>query len=159
EIVAGGSFAGTIVDSGTALGLQSDLQQETVVLNGNGIQPPFNGHNTGALRNISNNNTFTGTLILNTNTTVGDDSGTSLTVGTKNGFTGTIGDNNAGHNLTKELTGTLILASANTYGGITFVDQGVVQVQHALGLGSNNQGTQVLDGAQLQLQTPTSGPN
>src|SRR5262249_34177549 len=49
----GSPSANTIVDVGTALELATDLQLEPVTINGDGIQPPFNGHNTGALRNIS----------------------------------------------------------------------------------------------------------
>ena len=67
------------------LELESDLQGEPVTINGNGYgrhpPPGLNGHNTGALRNISGNNTFTGTLTLNTNSTIGVDSGYQLTIG------------------------------------------------------------------------------
>jgi autotransporter-associated beta strand protein len=151
--------APTIVDSGAALELAADLQLEPVTLNGDGVQPPFNGHNTGALRNISSNNTYTGTLTLGTDTTIGVDSGTTLTIGTKPGLLGTgmITDNNTNHQLSKESTGTLILASANTYGGKTEIDQGVLQIQNGQALGSTAGGTDVFDGAQLQIQTPTTG--
>src|SRR5207248_866533 len=59
---------GTIVNLNTALELQSDLDLEPITLNGHGIA--FNGHNTGALRNVSNNNTYTGTITLNSNSTI-----------------------------------------------------------------------------------------
>jgi autotransporter-associated beta strand protein len=154
----------TVVDKGSALELQTDLQLEPVTVNGDGIS--FNGHNTGALYNVSNNNTYTGPLTLNTDSTIGVDTGTTLTIGTKAGLlgTGTITDvdpvthlsNN--RQLTKELTGTLILASANTYGGKTEVNQGALQVQNAQALGGTANGTDVLNGAQLQIQTPTTGP-
>src|SRR5262249_20917808 len=72
----GSPTGSTTVESGTALYLQSDLELEPITLNGDGI--PFDDHNTGALRNISNNNTFTGTLTLGTNSTIGVDSGSSL---------------------------------------------------------------------------------
>ena len=54
---------------------------EGVQLNGDGASQS-NQHFTGALRNASGNNTFTGTLTLNTNSTIGVDSGSSLTIGT-----------------------------------------------------------------------------
>src|SRR5207247_3185044 len=97
--------------------LESDLQLEPVVLNGNGIQPPFNGHNTGALRNISGNNTYTGPLTLATDSTIGVDTGTSLTIGSHPNLAGTgnITDNGADLALTKELTGTLIPAGQTFY--------------------------------------------
>jgi autotransporter-associated beta strand protein len=85
---------GTIVEAGAALKLQTSLALEPVQLNGDGIQPPFNGHNTGALRNASGSNDFTGTLVLNTNVTVGVDTGSQLTVGGTN-FTVTFGVNGA----------------------------------------------------------------
>ena len=145
---------GTIVESGTCLELESDLAQEPVTLNGDGFL--FNGHFTGTLRNIANNNTYTGTLTLATNSTIGVDSGTSLTIGTKAGRkgVGTITDNNDDFQLTKELTGTLILTTANTYSGGTEVNAGALRLENAQALGSTSYYTEVLDGAQLQLQAP-----
>jgi autotransporter-associated beta strand protein len=147
--------ANTIVTAGAALELRSDLELEPVTINGNGI--PFNGHFTGALRNVSNNNVYTGVLTFGTNTTIGVDSGTSLTIGERPGVLAGIGsmtDNGSNFSLDKELTGTLILASVNTYGGQTFVNQGPLQIQSPGALGAATgltDGTIVLDGAQLQL--------
>lgn len=143
----------TIVTVGTALELQSDVELEPVQLFGNGFL--FNGHFTGAMRNISGNNTFTGPITLMTNSTFGVDSGTTLTIGAKGGLggTGSITDGGSNtFNVTKELTGTLVFASANTYDGLTAVNQGALRVQHASGLGSTISGTDVLDGAQIQMQ-------
>ncbi len=156
---ASGPAADTIVNPGTALELQADLALETVHLNGDGIL--FNNHNTGALRNVSNNNTFTGTIVLDTASTIGVDTGSSLTVGIKNGLpgTGTITDGTTpGLSLTKELTGTLSLNSANTYTGTTVVNQGAIQVQNPQALGGTANGTEVKDGGQLQIQNPSIGP-
>ena len=160
ELVPGGTFGGTIVDVGSAtnpidLGLESDLQGEAVELNGNGSV--FNGHFTGSLINISNNNTYTGTLFLNANSTIGVASGTTLTIGTKVPLltgTGTITDDGANKGLTKESSGTLVLASANTYGGLTEVNQGVLEVENSQALGGISGATDVFNGAVLQLQTP-----
>jgi large repetitive protein len=162
-VVDGG--VGTLVDPGAALELASNLQNEAITLQGDGIS--IDGHNTGALRNIAGNNTFTGTLTLSTssnpvaNVTIGVNSGTQLTIGTSPilSGTGTITDGALKVNLTKELTGTLILADADTYHGSTVVNQGALQIQNATSLGvTTTGGTTVLDGAQLQIQTPTSGP-
>src|SRR5262249_15522662 len=49
--------------------------------------------------------------------------------------TGTITDSAQTFNLTKELTGTLILSSANTYDGSTLINQGVLSVQNSNALG------------------------
>src|SRR5262249_24144336 len=134
----------------------TDLELEPVTLNGNGILPFFNGHFTGALRNVSGLNTYTGPLTLATDTTIGVDSGSSLTVGSKTGLLGTgpIQDDQAGATRQPgmEGLGTLILASANTDGGLTEVFQGALQVQHGQALGGTANGTDVFDGAQLQLQ-------
>jgi autotransporter-associated beta strand protein len=69
----------TTVETGAALELESDLFNEPLLLNGNGLT--FNGHNTGALRNSSNDNSYNGVITLNTNATIGVDSGSQLTIG------------------------------------------------------------------------------
>jgi autotransporter-associated beta strand protein len=156
---AAASDGNTIVSDGAALELRTDLDSEPVTINGNGFL--FNGHYTGALRNVSNNNVYSGPLTLGTNTTIGVDSGTSLTIGAKPGVltgTGSITDAGANFGFDKELPGTLILASADTYGGLTRVVSGALQVQHAQALGGTAVGTLVLDGAQLQIANATVGP-
>jgi autotransporter-associated beta strand protein len=146
-LALGGSSSGVTVDSGAALELESNLNLTPITLSGDGIS--FNGHNTGALHNLSNNNTYTGTLTLNTNSTIGVESGGTLTITSP----GTITDGVKTQSLTKELPGTLILASADTYHGSTFVSQGALEITNAASLGVGGTGTQVLvlDGAQLQL--------
>jgi autotransporter-associated beta strand protein len=165
---------GTIVDPGKALGLQANLFGESVQLTGDGI--PFNYHDTGALRNLTNFNTFTGTLMLESGlVTVGVDSGSQLTIG----GTGTITDNGNHFNLAKESPGTLVLASADTYGGVagtgtfvvptqptpqtafpdgTVIVQGAIDVANANALGAAGNTTTVLAGAQLQLQNAVTVP-
>lgn len=174
---ASGDAARTVVFSGAALELQSNLAQETVELNGNGTQ--FNGHFTGALRNISNDNVFTGKLILNTpaqgpvnnaplpsdsapQITIGVDSGSTLTIGQDTSASpipgiGTIVDAGVPRLLVKELTGRLILNSANTFAGLMQVNQGPLQIAHNSALGTAAAGTIVRNGAQLELTRDTSG--
>src|SRR5262249_49567091 len=56
--------------------------------------------------------------------------------------------------------GTLILATANDYGGVTVVQQGALQAQHAQALGQGGgagNGTVVRDGAAVEIQTPSGG--
>ncbi len=129
------STLGALVNLGTALELESNLFHTPITLNGDGYA--YNGHFTGSLRNISNNNTYTGPLTLATNATIGVDSGTSLTIGyssVPNSGTGSISDGGKGFNVTKEGTGTLILNSANSYGGTTIIDEGAIDVENALAL-------------------------
>jgi autotransporter-associated beta strand protein len=153
-----GAADGTIVEQGAALELESNLGSETVTLNGDGSS--FEDHYTGALRNISGNNIFTGNVILGANDpnatiTIGADSGSVLTM------TGAISDAaGASSALVKEGTGTIALdnASPNTYAGTTYVYQGGLQAETSTSFGPSTNSVVVLDGAQVQLQTPTGGP-
>jgi autotransporter-associated beta strand protein len=137
---------GTVVENGAALKLQSSVNGEPLTINGNG-PGQLNGHNTGALENISGTNTYSGLITLGNNSTVGVDSGSSLAV------TGTI---SGSFSLIKELTGTLILDPAagtdNSYTGGTSINQGAINIQTPNALGASGTTTKVLDGAQLQLQ-------
>jgi autotransporter-associated beta strand protein len=148
----------TIVFDGAALQLATDLYREPIVLNGSGYS--FSGHFGGSLRNVSGVNTYTGELTLNTPTvTIGVDSGTQLTIGdedgdvgdTDNTGVGTVIDSGFTSFLVKELTGTLVLANANSYTGTTNVVQGALRVEHADALGSSINGTYVFDGAALEI--------
>ncbi len=142
----------------TALELESSVDSGgTLVLNGDGPLPAYNGHNTGALESKSNDVTYLGPILLNTaNVTIGVDSGSTLTL------LGAITDGGIGANLTKELTGTLILnesaLNADTYGGSTYVYQGALQIGSAYALPGGS-ATTVLDGAQLQLAGSVAVPS
>lgn len=147
-----GSTTGhTYVVDGAALEMQDSIAGETLHLKGTGFFQ--GGHPSGALRNTSNFNTYSGPIILETvnpllklDVAIGVDSGSQLTI------TGPISDGTESLNLIKELTGTLILASANIYDGTTRVVQGALRVAHSDALGNPaGQGTVVVDGAQLQL--------
>jgi autotransporter-associated beta strand protein len=155
-LALGDSGNGTFVDQGSALWLESDIDLEPLFLSGDGIT--FNGHSTGSLRNISNNNTYSGPITLMTNTTIGADSGSTLTITGSIGMDpslppGTVID------VTKELTGTVALAAANTFNGTVTVNQGALQVENNQALGTTSAGTVVLDGAQIQMQSPEGGPS
>jgi autotransporter-associated beta strand protein len=152
---ASGANQGTKVESGAALELASDLLLEPVTLNGNGILPPYNGHYTGALVNVSNANTYTGTITLNTSSTIGVQAG-SLTINSANPLG--ITDNGAGYSLDKEGSGTLFLLSPDNYGGGTTITAGAINIQTPLALGTGTS-TVVSDGAQLQLQQSAGSPS
>ncbi len=143
-----------IVETGAALELASNLNIKPIILHGDGIS--LNGHNTGALHNISNINTYNGTITLASNSTIGVDSGSSLAIVATGvdlpGQVGTITDGTNSFSLTKELTGTLYLTTADSYHGGTSVNQGVLNIQNAQALGAAGTLTGVLDGAQLQIQ-------
>ncbi len=153
--VPGQADTGTVVDTGASLQLFSSILPpqstptiaEPLTLNGNGLT--FNGHYTGALENVNNGNTYSGPITLATSSVIGVDSGSALTI------TGTISDGGAGYNLTKEASGTLILADTNSYGGTTYVNQGAIQVESSGALSGSS--TEVLDGAQVTLYSPEGG--
>ena len=142
---------GTLVMSGASLELESNLDDETVTLIGDGTT--FDDHNTGSLRSISGDNTFIGSIILvpdptTDTTTIGADSGSVLDL------TGVVTGGNSSDTLVKEGAGTLILAGSNTYTGTTAVYQGVLQTQASSAFGSPvTNSVEVLDGSQLQLQS------
>ncbi len=143
---------GTVVEPGASLKLQSSVAGEPLILQGNGASQ-LNGHNTGALENVSGNNSYAGPITFQTFTTIGVDSGSSLIV------TGVIDDGGAGNGLTKQLSGTLILDAENTYSGGTTVDQGVVNVQSPHALGADGTTTVVDNEAQVQVQGGIDVPN
>src|SRR5262249_14599412 len=98
---------------------------EPLILNGPGVA------NGGALLNVGGTNTWAGTVRLDSDATLGAASGTTLTI------TGTVSDLGAGHNLTKEGQGKVILAAANSYRGLTTVNDGTLTVENPLALGAS----------------------
>ncbi len=160
----GTTAAGTTVTGGAALQLQGGIAvgNEALTLNGTGIG------STGALRNISGNNSWAGTITINSTTRINSDSGTlTLDVASGNAITGSNDDlqfGGAGNvtindviatgsgTLTKDGLGTLILNAANTYTGLTTVSAGVLNIRNATGLGTIAGGTTVSSGATLQFQ-------
>ena len=155
---------GTTVFSGAALQLQGGIVvgNETLTLDGTGIG------STGALRNISGDNSWAGAITINSTTRINSDSGTlTLDVASGNAITGsndnlefggtgnlTINDVIAtgSGTVTKDGLGTLILNAANTYTGLTTVSAGVLNIRHNTGLGTIAGGATVSSGATLQLQ-------
>lgn len=121
---------------------------------------------TGAIRNISGNNTWNGTLALAGATSVGSDAGTLTLAGgvdlganrilTVRGNGNTlisgviVGTGTSG--LTKQGTGTLTLTAANTYTGGTTISAGIVNIQNNSALGTTLGDVTIANGATLQLQ-------
>ena len=150
----------TTVSNGAALQLQNDITVtgEALSLTGTGVGA------TGALRNISGNNTWTGAVTLAGTTTVGSDAGLLTFAGNiTNGnrtltvtgagdttISGVLGNGSGG--LTKAGAGTLTLTGANSYTGATSVGAGVLNIQNNTALGTSAGGASVVAGAALQLQ-------
>jgi len=131
-----GSGTGTTtVASGAAMQLEGDITvgNEALTLNGTGIAA------TGALRNLSGNNTYGGLLSLGSATRINSDTG-SLTLSNEGTITGSygltvggagdtfIGSSIGTGSLTKDGGGSLTLAGANTYAGDTTVTAGTLRL-------------------------------
>ncbi|MEO6874015.1 MAG: autotransporter-associated beta strand repeat-containing protein [Opitutaceae bacterium] len=160
DTALGSNAAGTTVNNNAALQLQNDITVtgDALSVTGSGIG------GTGAVRNISGNNTWTGDVTLAGNTTVASNAGLltfsgniinsnrTLTVTGAGDTTisGVIGNGTGG--LTKLGAGTLTLTGANSYKGGTTITSGVVNIQNNTALGTSGGGTSVAAGAALHLQ-------
>jgi autotransporter-associated beta strand protein len=164
NITALGTTAGGVtVASGAALELSGGITigDEALSLNNDGIS------SGGALRNISGDNTYGGTITLATNAVrINSDSGTltlnksttaitatniNLTFGGSGNTTVTTIIATGSGTLTKDGTGTLTLSGANTYTGATTVSAGTLAIGNATGLGTTAGGVTVASGATLDL--------
>jgi fibronectin-binding autotransporter adhesin len=158
----GTTAGGVTVAAGAALQLQGDITvgAEALSINGTGVG------GTGALRNISGNNTWGGLVTLAGNSEIQSDAGL-LTLSAANsvaGNTRTLTFDGAGNGLisgtittttgglTKIGIGSLTLQGANTYTGATTVSAGTLNIQSATALGGTGTGTTVATGAALELQ-------
>ncbi len=135
--------AGSVsVSSGTALELQGGIvvSAQPLTINGTGTSA------NGALRNVSGNNSWSGTVTLGSASTVQSDSGTlTISGGVSGGQTLTVdgagsttvsGIISGAGALTKNGAGTLQLsgASANTYSGLTTVNSGTLLLAKTAGV-------------------------
>ncbi len=154
----GSTSGSTTVASGAAIEIDgSGLSVGETIgsLTGTGISV------TGALRNLANNNTWSGAITLAGTTRINSDGGTltlaagigantrALTVGgtgshSVNGITGTTAS------LTKDGAGTLTLTAANTHTGLTTVSAGTLRLGIADGVGPSSALT-VASGATFDL--------
>ncbi len=158
DTALGTSTYGNVIASGAALHLQNSitLQESNFQVAGSGIS------NTGAIRNLSGNNTLNSSINLTGATTIGSDAGNltvssqlslshNLTVvGAGNvNFTGDI--NNSG-TLTKNNSGTLTLSGsgANSNSGAITINQGTVAL-------AKTAGTNAIGGATVTVGDNNTG--
>lgn len=140
-----GSAGAITVNSGAALQIQGGITfARPVTVNGTGIS------NTGAIRNISGNNTLSGLITLASAARIQSDANTltlsaataisatdqNLTLGGSGAIsiTGIIATGTG--TLTKDGSGTATLTAANTFTGGTTISAGAINVQNANALGT-----------------------
>ncbi|MEO8469953.1 MAG: signal peptidase I [Chloroflexota bacterium] len=154
-----GTTAGaTTVASGAAIELDAtglNVSETITSLVGTGISA------TGAIRNLANNNMWSGAITLGGTTTIGSDAGMLTTAGitatTRALTVAGSGDTTIGgaiattSTLTKIGTGTLTLSAANTYTGVTTVTAGVIRIQDSAALGTTAGATTVASGAAIEI--------
>ncbi|MDI1249894.1 MAG: autotransporter-associated beta strand repeat-containing protein [Lacunisphaera sp.] len=148
----GSTAAGTTVNSGGTLALNGTglAVAEGLTLNGTGSA------GQGALHTATGTNTWTGTVALGGDASIGAASGTTLTVsGVVSGADG--------NDLTKAGSGTLVLSGTNTYTGATNVTAGTLVISNENNLGGSpgsfNAAQLNLDGGTLRTQTSTGTIN
>ena len=155
----GTSSGGTTVAGGAALQLAGSIAvyNETLMLSGTGLT------NTGALRNMSDDNEYQGLITLGAATRINSDDGT-LTLSntgtiTGSGFGLTVGGNGdttinsiigtGSGTLTKDGGGTLTLAGANTYTGTTTISACTLQLGNGGDTGSLSASSAIVENATL----------
>jgi autotransporter-associated beta strand protein len=134
-------------NSTVANGAELDLSGGITVANnlslaGAGISPQ------GALESIGGmNNTVSGTVTLTGATTLGAAANSTLTL------SGAIGDGGGNYALTvnNAATGTTGFSGNNTYGGLTSVSAGILEITNANALGSTTNGTTVNSDATVEI--------
>ncbi|MEI7864523.1 MAG: autotransporter-associated beta strand repeat-containing protein [Chthoniobacterales bacterium] len=144
----GAATVGTTVGSSAALELQGNITvgAEALTLSGTGIS------SGGALRNVSGNNTFGGLITLGAASRINSDAGTlTLTnAGTITGSDLALTFGGAGNitvnsiigtgigTVSMDGAGTLILNGISTYGGVTTIGSGVLQVTNLANAGTSS---------------------
>jgi fibronectin-binding autotransporter adhesin len=155
----GATSAGTTIASGSAVEIDGSglsIGEPITSLNGTGISA------AGALRNLANDNTWSGALTMVASSRVNSDSGTLTLSGGVTGNTFTLTAGGAGNmlinsviatttgGLTKDGAGTLTLSAAATYTGATTVSVGTLKLAVANALSASSAVT-VSAGATLDL--------
>ncbi|MCU0779483.1 MAG: autotransporter-associated beta strand repeat-containing protein [Akkermansiaceae bacterium] len=153
-----GGFSSKLATTGAA----SSFGAGTVVNIADGATWLNTAAQTGITVNLSGtgNSEGLGALRLD-NATIDGTSSVVLKAAASIGGTGTstisapISEDGGSFGFTKQGTGTLFLAGANTYSGLTAVSTGVLVLQHASALGTTAGGTTVADGFRVELDNLT----
>lgn len=139
----GSTASGTIVASGATLEINNaNIGNEALTLSGTGAG------GAGALLGVGTSS-LSGNITLAADTTMGGAGTLTLS--------GIIGESGGARALTKEDAGTLILAGANTYSGLTIINAGTLQAANASALGATTAGVNVGTGATLEINNVNIG--
>jgi autotransporter-associated beta strand protein len=160
----GTTAGGTVISNGAALELTTNsaggnlsIGNEALTINGAGIS------SGGALRNISGNNTYQGTITNLTASRINSDADLLTLSGAinANGLALTFGGvgniavsgviTNSASTLTKDGVGTLTLSASNNYSGATTIGAGVLRAASSNALGTVAGGVTVSNNAALEL--------
>lgn len=155
----GSTTGGTVVAPGAALEVQGGITSaENLAISGTGIA------NGGALRNVSGDNTMSGSIDLVAAARVNSDAGTLTLSGGITGATQNLTVGGAGNTtisgaittttgtVTKDGTGTLTLSGANTYTGATTITAGTLIVTSGAALSDTGTVT-IANGGTLTVNT------
>jgi autotransporter-associated beta strand protein len=162
----GSTTGGTSVSNNAALQLQGGIivGAEALTLNGNGAS------STGALLNVSGDNTFGGPITRSAASTIGSTAGTLTLSGTIGGAGGTtftgagniissgvISSTATSAGITKTGSGTLTLSAANTFTGTTTVSDGIVALTNPLAMQFSAYDTAGSNGTTIGLDVSDPG--
>ena len=162
----GSSSAGTTVDTGAELQIASGITMNAMPLTLNGTGTV----GQGALRGTGGNTSWTGSITLGSNATIGADSGqlklagAIATAGNTLTFltTGDIqvdGAIEGSGGVVKAGAGTLTLTGANTFTGGMTINAGAVVPESSSAFGGTASPTTVAAGAAIQLNVPRARPS
>ena len=125
--VSGDPYAGTAtVNANATIAVQGGITvPEQLILNGPGAT------NNGAILNANGANTWSGTVVMDSNSFFGSTAGNLS-------FSNVISDAGSGFSLTKVGAGTVTFShvGGNTYRGQTVIDNGILAIQDPLSLGA-----------------------
>lgn len=161
------AYSPITVGSGGTLQIQGNISGGTMGITLNNMA--FASGATGSIENVSGNNSFAGNITLNNTGPlyISSDAGTLLLSGNITGLH-TLGLTGAGNGVISGViatgstsvqttgTGTWVFSGANTYSGVTNIEDGIINYQNSTAFGQNGN-IAVFSGATAQVQGGIAG--